>query len=292
MRANNPHGIAQEECRIAWPSAQTHDLLISVGTGYVPSAGAEPAAEPEPVEQHRRRSFQDRAPFRLWRAFNASPGMDGVAAFQEGRAHVPPPLRSRTVRLDHALATLPRLDEVARVAELADEAYNVPDQLVRAILATCFFFELDEAPTRLQGQYLCRGSVLCARRGARRIVERVGVEFPGAELQTNRGDGLGRPDEDDGCRMCGYYRKTVRFLVGSLDEDVSIGFQGASGQQPIGGFPATVRQLLHHQQADAVFGRSDHRTDQWPPQRTCYCPRGVKRGRSVQPAASHKKRKA
>ncbi|GKZ63698.1 hypothetical protein AnigIFM49718_006228, partial [Aspergillus niger] len=35
VRANNPHGIAQEECRIIWPSAQAHDLLVSVGMGYV-----------------------------------------------------------------------------------------------------------------------------------------------------------------------------------------------------------------------------------------------------------------
>jgi hypothetical protein len=41
VRANNPFGIAQEECRIIWPSAQTFDLLISVGTGYVPSIAEE-----------------------------------------------------------------------------------------------------------------------------------------------------------------------------------------------------------------------------------------------------------
>ncbi|KAL3251706.1 hypothetical protein ABHI18_010472, partial [Aspergillus niger] len=131
VRCNNPHGIAQEECRIIWPSAQTHDLLVSVGTGYVPPAekGTDPA-------QHGCSSLHDKAPFRLWRAYNSSPCMDGVEAFKEGLNHVPHPLRTRIFRLDHALADLPRLDDVMRVAELAKEQYTVPDELVRAVLAT------------------------------------------------------------------------------------------------------------------------------------------------------------
>jgi hypothetical protein len=78
---------------------------------------------------------------------------------------------------------------------------------VPAILATCFFFELDEAPTRVCGRYCCRGSVLCARNQARSIVKRVLVEFPGAELRTNGGNCLGSVEKDDGCTACGYYRK-------------------------------------------------------------------------------------
>ncbi|GAA93247.1 phospholipase, patatin family protein [Aspergillus luchuensis IFO 4308] len=286
VRANNPHGIAQEECRIIWPSAQAHDLLVSVGTGYVP-----PAEEATDPAQHGCSSLQDKAPFRLWRAYNSSPCMDGVEAFKEGLNHVPHPLRTRIFRLDHALADLPRLDDVTRVTELAKEPYTVPDELVRAVLATCFFFELDEGPTRAPGQYVCRGSVLCARREPRRIFERVLVEFPGTELQTGRGEHLGRLDDDDGCMVCGYYRKKVRFHVASLDEEISIMLKGSSGQQPIGGFPATVRQFLHLQQSDAVFGRSDHQIDQWPPERMCYCPRGVKRVRFAEPAPSRKKRR-
>ncbi|BCR99929.1 patatin-like phospholipase family protein [Aspergillus luchuensis] len=286
VRANNPHGIAQEECRIIWPSAQTHDLLISVGTGYVP-----PAEEGTDSAQHGCSSLQDKAPFRLWRAYNSSPCMDGVEAFKEGLNHVVHPLRAHIFRLDHALADLPRLNDVMRVADLAKEPYTVPDELVRAVLTTCFFFELDEGSMRAQGQYLCRGSVLCARREPRRILERVLVEFSVAELQTGRGEHLGRLDDDDGCMVCGYYREQVRFHVASLDEEISIMFKGSSGQQPIGGFPATVRQVLHLQQSDAVFGRSDHQIDQWPPQRMCYCPRGVKRVRFAEPAPSRKKRR-
>ncbi|KAH1968438.1 hypothetical protein KXW88_005706, partial [Aspergillus fumigatus] len=125
VRANNPYGIAQEECRIIWPSAQTHDLLLSVGTGYVPPVAEEHVRGPHPHD-----SLQDRAPLRLWRAYNASPCMDGAEAFREGLNHVPYSMRSRFFRLDHALAgDLPRLDDVARLTELAEISYTVPDEL-------------------------------------------------------------------------------------------------------------------------------------------------------------------
>lgn len=52
-------------------------------------------------------------------------------------------------RLAHAVAgDLPQLDDIARLAELANVSYTVPDEVVRTVLATGFFFELDEAPTR------------------------------------------------------------------------------------------------------------------------------------------------
>ncbi|KAL3256500.1 hypothetical protein ABHI18_007556 [Aspergillus niger] len=126
--------IGGRKCII--PCIKVSPSLCSWARDTYPSAGA----EAEPAEQHRRSPLQDKAPFRLWRAFNASPCMDGVEALKERLTHLPQPLRSPTVRLDHALADLPRLDEVARAAELADEAYTVPDQLVRTNLDTCFFF--------------------------------------------------------------------------------------------------------------------------------------------------------
>ncbi|KAF9890703.1 hypothetical protein FE257_005569 [Aspergillus nanangensis] len=223
--------IAQAEYRIIWPSARTHDLLISVGTDYIPSR----------------------------RAYYSSPCMDGTEVYKEDLYHVPHATRLRTLRLDHPLdGHLPRLDDIGQLTALTRRSYWVPDELVRAVLATCFFFELDEAPTMVRGQYHCRRSILCARPQARRIIERVLVEFLGAKVGTLRGDELDRLSKNDGCTVCGYYQKRIRFCVGSLDEDVTILFTGSSHQHPIGGFPATVQQFLRQQQADAVFSQSDH----------------------------------
>jgi hypothetical protein len=78
--------------------------------------------------------------------------MDGAEAFKEGLHHMPYSMRSRILRLDHPLiGDLPRLDDIARLPELAEMSYTVPDELVRGVLATYFFFELDEAPARLHG---------------------------------------------------------------------------------------------------------------------------------------------
>ncbi|KAH2857655.1 hypothetical protein KXV67_003128, partial [Aspergillus fumigatus] len=234
VRANNRFGIAQEECRIIWPSAHTFDLLISVGTGYVPSV-----AEEHITGQHPRGTLQDRAPLRLWRACNSSPCMNGAEAFKEGLQHVPYSMRSRIFRLAHAVAgDLPQLDDIARLAELADVSYTVPDEVVQTVLATGFFFELDEAPMRLHGQYHSRGSALCARNQTRLILKRVLVEFPGAELQTNRGDCLGRVEDDNWCSTCGYYRKGGYELASG-----KFGSSAANGvpKPPIAGPPAVAR---------------------------------------------------
>ena len=269
-----------------WPSRHTHDLLVSVGTGY----SLEMDGTGDPPGRH---SPAGCGPVRLWRAYNSSPCMDGMEAYREGRLHVPSFMRSNTIRLDHALdGDLPRLDDVGKLEELAALPFTVPDELVRAVLATCFFFELDALPSRADGQYHLRGSVLCARTQSRRIVDRVLVEFPGARFQTGRGRPLGRVDGDDGCPLCGYYRKQVTLSVPSLDEEVTIALASPAQQRPIGGFPKTIRQFLHDQQAEAIFGRPDHQDHRWPPRRSCYCVRTTKRQvHFVEPAPERKKRR-
>ncbi|KAL2836064.1 hypothetical protein BJX68DRAFT_274726 [Aspergillus pseudodeflectus] len=184
VRANNPMGIAQEECRVIWPSRRTHDLLISVGTGYTPGTGGtgDPPGRQFPAGW---------GPVRLWRAYNSSPCMDGMEAYWEGRVHVPSSLRSNTIRLDLALdGDLPRLDDVGKLEELAALPFTVPDELVQVVLATCFFFELDTPPSRADGQYRLHRLILCA-------------------WTCGRGHSLGRVDDDDRCLLCGYYRKQV-----------------------------------------------------------------------------------
>ncbi|KAL4861318.1 hypothetical protein BDV12DRAFT_208132 [Aspergillus spectabilis] len=237
VRANNPMGIAEEECRVIWPSRRTHDLLISFGTEY--THGTEGTGDPP------------------GRQFPAGWG----PAYREGR--VPP-----------------------------CDPFTVLDELVRAVLATCFFFELDAPPSLTDRQYRLHGSILCARTQSRRIVDRVLVEFPGARCGSGQGQSLGRVDDDDGCLLCGYYRKQVTLPVPSLDEELRIALASPAQQHPIGGFPKTIRQLLLDQRAEAVFGRPDHQDDRWPPRRSCYCVKMTKRRvHFVEPALQRKKRR-
>ena len=224
----------------------------------------------------------------------SSPCMDGEQGFHEALNFVPDVERSNIFRLNHELPEpLPRLDDVSKLEGMSKMHFTVPTELVRTILATAFFFfELDELPIKSQGVFFCKGSVLCSRSYSRDLVKLVMVEFPGARFEMARGQRLGDIDDDDGCRVCGYYRKKVGFSINGLHEMTSIGIAGSSFFQRIGGFPKSVQELLDDQQANSHFGRADHLVTSWPPKRNCYCSPRVKRHiKFLEPALRHKKRR-
>lgn len=148
--------------------------------------------------------------------------------------------------------------------------YQIPDELVQAVLATAFFFELDQQPIRNQRSFHCKGSILCSRSQAQRILDSVIVEFPGAKFQIDQGCHLGPVKEHDGCQVCGYFRKKVSFSLMRLEEKFSIVISGSRSHHSIGGFPKSMQGLLDEQLADAQFGTPDHLIGHWPHNRTCY----------------------
>ncbi|KAJ5460990.1 uncharacterized protein N7458_002542 [Penicillium daleae] len=151
---------------------------------------------------------------------------------------------------------------------------------------------LDESPTRNQGFFTCRGSIFCSRPKARDILSCVSTEIPGGKFQTSRGHQLGSLQDDDGCDLCGYYRKKVSFSVASLDEEITLGIANDQIYHKIGGFPKSVYGILQAQQAFAYFGRSDHSEVSWPPKRFCYCcQRTRKRVHFMEPALELKRRR-
>ncbi|KAF7589431.1 hypothetical protein BBP40_004301 [Aspergillus hancockii] len=280
LRANNPDGIALRESRIIWPLAKAPDLLISVGTGFIPIQKNDDTRPPSIL----RESAIQRIAVPLWAS------MDGEEGHKEGLNFLHDP---NIHRLNHPLEVLPQLDDADSVVDLAEAPYTVCDEVVRATLATFFFFELDEPPRKEQGRYCCRGSIHCARPQAWRIVKQALVEFPGARYRTDRGDLLGPIDDDrDGCHTCGYYRKTVTFSVASLGDQFTLAIANCSFSHKIGGFPKTIHEILREQQADAVFGRADHQSGRWPPVRVCYCAHGTKRRvQFAEPGPERKKRR-
>ena len=209
----------------------------------------------------------------------SSPCMDGEQGFYEALNYIPDHARSDIFRLNHAIEDpLPPLDDTSRLMEMSKIPFVVPDELVRALLATAFFFfELDERPTQSHTTFLCQGSIMCVRADAHGILDRVLIEFPTARFQTARGHELGAIEKHDGCDSCGYYRKKVRFSVNSLEEVFSIEIANEHFSQRIGGFPMSVQDILNAQRADAFFGREDHQAPDWPPRRSCYCREQTKR---------------
>lgn len=237
-----------------------------------------------------RDSFVERA----IRAFLSSPAVDARRGWQDARDSVPEAVKKDTFRLDHAIAgTLPELDDARALDKLGEFEYRIPDELTRAWLAKSFFFELDEEPTLANGSYDCRGSILCCKYDAPGIIQQIVASIPGARFALSEGRNVGAVDGEDGCSVCGYYRKCVFFQVPSIHESVQLGVNGATGFCALGGFPTTLQGLLEAQQADFPFGRADHRSDQWPPSRRCYCTgTGKKRSRaSVGPETVSKRQR-
>jgi hypothetical protein len=290
VRANNPLTTARRESAIIWPAAGRADLIISIGTGFVP----EP---PELKDFPFRGILRDGFIPRLIRALLFGPAMDGQQAWRDALDNIPSDEQEDIFRLDQSLTgTLPELDNVDRMEELSDLPYVIPDELVRAVLATSFFFELDEVPIESHGVYHCQGSILCVEREPRHMVAEILTEFPGAQFALVGGSYLGPVGDDDGCRVCGYYRKRVSFQVPSLDENLSLVIDSQRGCRRIGGFPVSMSVILEKQQADAAFGRPDHRVGRWPPVRICSCSIGCKRRSAAcvdfkEPPPEHKKRR-
>ncbi|KAJ6175004.1 hypothetical protein N7485_004809 [Penicillium canescens] len=285
VRANNPLAIALKESAIIWPSQGTHDLLVSVGTGL-------PSSEAKAQDAPMGSIIQDGAVPRIIRAAMSSPSMDGEQGFYEALNYVPDRMRAHIFRLNHSLPwPLPRLDDVSRLEDLSELSYGIPDELVRAILATGFlFFELDQTPVRDQGSFYCEGSILCSSPHASYLIKRVLAEFPGPRFQIAGGYHLGPVSNDDGCSECGYYRKKVAFTVNSLEEVISIDIANSTFHHKIGGFPKSMHEFLNDQQVYANFGRADHRIACWPSNRVCYCSRGTKRRvQFLEPSPDRKK---
>jgi hypothetical protein len=286
VRANNPLAIALKESNKIWPKAKKNDLLLSIGTGVsIPDSYTVPDSS---------NVFRDGSIPRLIRATLSSPCMDGEQGFAEALNYLPSDTKSEIFRLNQPVdGPLPRLDDVGKMNSMLDLKYSVPDDLVRKILASAFFFfELDVEPMKRDDGFLCQGSILCSRGDINIILKQALLEMPNAHFQTARGQYLGGIHENDGCSSCGYFRKAVRFTVTNLDEMTSIEIANTQFCHEIGGFPKSAQELLIEQQSHAQFGRADHKIDQWPPSRVCYCSQATKRHiQFVEPSLGQKRRR-
>ncbi|KAJ6016582.1 hypothetical protein N7540_011173 [Penicillium herquei] len=284
VRANNPLAIAWRESTILWPAATRPDLLVSVGTGFSPTAPSRATG--------LLKRLRDGALPRLVRAALSSPAMDGDQGFREALNYLSHRPKTNLVRVDHEIeGILPELDDVGSLEMLSQRTFTVADEVVRAVLASAaFFFELDDIPKQGRAGLHCEGSILCARPDAAGILRRVLIEMPEARFQAGQSRQLGPVDIGSCCHFCGYFRRRVQFVVASLDEGFTIEIANHVSCERIGGFPKSAREFLEDQQAFARFGRADHQVSRWTPVRQCHCARGMKRKiRFAEPAQPGKR---
>src|SRR5947199_2637516 len=185
-RYNNPIDPATWESRIIYPSNAQPDFTVSIGTGY--------ARKPtSPKIPHTRSRWTDGYLFRLFRSFMSS--LDGQNSWSDHLNRLDDEARGNHFRLNISLKDAPKLDEIDKMHELRRgvqlhcRTNNDRTVIVWALLASSFFFELDERLTRTyQGKdYECRGSILCRSPDSSAIVRRVVQESPSAAFVTNQG---------------------------------------------------------------------------------------------------------
>ncbi|KAJ5022557.1 acyl transferase/acyl hydrolase/lysophospholipase [Bipolaris maydis] len=250
---NNPIGPAEWEAKAIW--SNTPDLAVSIGTGF--ARDSEP-----PKTVSRRLGFRDRFFSRLFRLFNAM--LNAQDSWEDHVNRVPLEERHRYFRVNIALSTEPRLDDVSKIPDLEDltatflHGYDF-SSIAQALFAAAFFFELHQKPTANRTLLVCFGSIRCRSPDTRALVERILQEYPDASFTMEDGTSLGHIGDSSLCTVCGHYCKAVELKVYHAEQSKSIYLQfDQSNQTRISGFPQSMSHFARVQQLDAEFGRSDH----------------------------------
>ncbi|KAF2278979.1 FabD/lysophospholipase-like protein [Westerdykella ornata] len=249
LQHNNPASIAQWEMRFIWPNKDPPDFTLSLGTGTTMLTN----------------SCKDKERFyvRLFRSFMRS--LDGEDAWKRFFNSLPTSLRHRYHRLNIFLpGQEPRLDDVAKIAELKTQTAQAIIQdidtapVLDSMIASLFYFELDDFPNWSNGTYSCSGHIMC----------RIDLPADGRHYLYRRLCETSSWFIIQGCPVqCVEYlptslppfRRLVEFSVETLDELLAISLRGiTTSARQISGFPVTVQNIINAQQLERPFGSATH----------------------------------
>jgi hypothetical protein len=147
--------MARWESRFIWPNRIEPDFALSLGTG-TSSAPAE-----------CKSWWKLRFTFRLYNSFMRT--LDSEDAYQQFLNSLPPTSRHRYHRLNiHFPGPEPSLDDPTRIPELkarvSETIKNNTDgitALLDSMIASIFYFLLDDLPTFSKEGYTCSGYIFC-----------------------------------------------------------------------------------------------------------------------------------
>ncbi|KAH7304394.1 hypothetical protein B0I35DRAFT_454699 [Stachybotrys elegans] len=235
---NDPALSALLTVATIWPHIDQPDFVLSLGTG-------EPKLPETPPMVDASSAIRNGMFLRLCRLF--------WEKMRDGKMRQALQTQPRYHRLNvHFSGGEPRLDDVQAIPEMKSKIDNV----VRHMIASLFYFELDAIPRRYGQRYLGSGYILCS-------VKAQDPAFPALmeRLKSSRFQVDSHADiqaVDDQCfDEHGNFRKLVklntegRFAITLTQESL----------EPchISGAPFSVEKLAKLQALSAVFGRSDHR---------------------------------
>ena len=246
-----------------WPEKGEPDYGISLGTGTTkrfPFASKIPSHSPAKKENF------------AWRlVYTLLESIDGERQWWRFYNSLSPAARIRHWRLNVQLKEEPNLDDTSSLASLKDETKAYLDankqliqQLVDTMIASIFYFELDEVPRFLDGVFYCAGHIYCrlnlSSRGREQLYQRLLQNsafflVDGRPIPCTRSIPNGAPP----------FRCRIQFSTRDLKEELFISIRGIT-QQPrlISGLPQSISNLIHAQQLYAPFGRIDHQEKAHP----------------------------
>ncbi|KAJ5035237.1 acyl transferase/acyl hydrolase/lysophospholipase [Bipolaris maydis] len=259
LQHNNPASIAQWEMQFLWPNKPQPDFALSLGTG---------TSSPTVVSKSPTIS---RFYIRLFKSFMRN--LDGEDAWKRFLNSISPNVRQRFHRLNIRLAgPEPSLDDTfvipelkSKVAQTIDEDRPRISSIFDSMIASIFYFELDNLPTLGNTGYDCSGFIFC-----RLDIPPDNLRYLYNRLLTTDSWFLiqGTPVS---CVQNGYvpkslppFRRHISFQVETLEEMLTISIRGIiSKPLLISGFPTTIQKLIEAQQLDSPYGTVDH-VDQKP----------------------------
>jgi hypothetical protein len=245
---NDPVVSALFTVATLWPHIEQPDFILSLGTGEPKLPQTLPGGNASTVS--RNGTF-----LRLCRLF--------WEKMRDGKVRQALQAQPRYHRLNVQFnGNEPCMDDVQAMPELklkVDEDTWLSakiDSLVRHLIASLFYFELDAVPHRYGQRYLGNGHILCS-------IKTQDPAFP-ALMERLKSSGF----RIDGCLDSQAIDESCFDQNGNFRKPVTLntegGFAITLSQQTseschISGSPFSVEKLVKLQNLSAVFGRSDHK---------------------------------
>lgn len=258
LQHNMPMDIACWEKSWLWPEKGEPDYGLSLGTGTGKLSYLASKFTPQsPVK--------DRFHWRLLSAL--SERMDAEREWWRFYNSLSPKTRQRFLRLNVKLKEEPKIDDTsafdclkAETRAYLDNSQDQIQRLVDAMIASLFYFELEEVPRYTDGVFFCSGHIYCrlnlSQKGQEQlycwmIENSAFFLINGRPVPCTRSIPKGAPA----------FRCRIQFSTRDLEEELLISIRGVTSQPKlISGLPRTVSDLIDVQSLYAPFGRSDYQT--------------------------------
>lgn len=254
MTHNNPVNLIEYEHQQLWNCPW--DIIISLGTG-------KGQASPKSGSLHYRNFLYNGFLPRLknWLYWAVT---DNDTVHKNFSNRLSDEEKGKYFRFDVELKELPRLDDPSQTDRLRECVHLQPgamhhrEEAMTALLISCFFFELHNAPVFENGLYRCNGSIRC-RNVSRAVIRSLTQIHPATiEFSTDQGI-LGHLNGyEDICRQCHRMRITISFTIRHPSEIISIYLQVRGVKRRISAFPQSMEWFIQKQKLEAKFGRVDH----------------------------------